>query len=111
MPVAAVAYVRAASGGVCDSHRAGAKRGRCDGVETVEPGRNRFTLSWWTTFHHSTIMVGYFEESNLVVIYDVNPDYGLFFVDAKRLYDAVATYPLLGAAGRPLGLVLCEISK
>ena len=74
---------------------------------------------WWSPVEigscffggHHSIIVGYFEESSLVAIYDVNPDYGLFFVDAKRLYDAVATYPLLGASGRPRGLVLCEISK
>jgi hypothetical protein len=68
-------------------------------------------INWVSCFfggHHS-ILLGYFEEQNLVAVFDVNHNYGAFLVDTRRLYDAVATFPIVGSQGNPRGLVIAEL--
>ena len=60
--------------------------------------------------HHS-LLVGFFAEQNLVAVFDVNDTYGLFLVDARRLFDACDTIPVEGISGRSRGLVICEVLK
>jgi hypothetical protein len=60
--------------------------------------------------HHSPLL-GYLEEQNLVAVFDVNHNYGAFLVDARRLYDAVATFPIVGSQGNPRGLVIAELLR
>jgi hypothetical protein len=65
-------------------------------------------LSCFFGGHHS-ILLGYIEEQNLVAVFDVNHNYGAFLVDARRLYDAVATFPIVGSKGKSRGLVVAEL--
>lgn len=51
---------------------------------------------------HFSPIVGYLEDRDLVAVFDVNHNYGLFFVDSKRLYDAVNTYDLQSGVCRAL---------
>ena len=56
--------------------------------------------------HYSPI-VGYWEDTKIVAIFDVNHNFGLFFVSAERLYDAVTTFDIQSGASR--GLVVIEV--
>ena len=57
---------------------------------------------------HFSPVIGYLPDQDLVAIFDVNHNYGVFLVDTKRLYDAVNTYDIMSKTTR--GLVLTEIT-
>lgn len=56
---------------------------------------------------HFSPLVGYFEELDLVAVFDVNHNYGLYFVDTYRLYEAVCTFDFSTKLYR--GLVVSEV--
>ncbi|KAI8827858.1 hypothetical protein BJ741DRAFT_654030 [Chytriomyces cf. hyalinus JEL632] len=49
---------------------------------------------------HFSPIVGYDPQEQIVADFDVNEEYGLFLVDAKRLFDAVDTYDLQSKKSR-----------
>jgi hypothetical protein len=58
---------------------------------------------WFVPFHfilaffggHFSVVVGYLEEEDLVAIFDVNHTYGgIYFIESKRLFDAINTVDL-----------------
>jgi hypothetical protein len=65
-------------------------------------------LSSFLGGHHS-IVLGYIVEENSVAVYDVNDEYGLFLVQAERLFEAVNTFPVTAINGRSRGVVVCEV--
>ena len=52
-------------------------------------------------------VVGFFDEVNLVAVFDVNHNYSLFFVTPERLFEAVNTFDVTSGKGR--GLVVVEV--
>jgi hypothetical protein len=58
---------------------------------------------------HFSNVLGYLEELNLVVIFDVNQEYGLFLVDAHRLYTSVFTPDFSFSNVKSRGILVTEI--
>lgn len=58
---------------------------------------------------HFSPILGYFEEENLVVIFDVNHNYGLYFVSPQRLYESIATYDISSNECR--GIILTKLNN
>jgi hypothetical protein len=56
---------------------------------------------------HFSPIVGYDEKEDLVAVFDVNHNYGMFLVKSERLWDAVNTFDFSAKGTR--GLVLVEI--
>lgn len=56
---------------------------------------------------HFSPVIGFFEDLNLVAVFDVNRQYGLFFVSPQRLYQAVNTHDVM--SGKNRGIVLVEV--
>jgi len=76
-----------------------------------------FNKPWWLPVNyvlglfggHFSPCIGYLEDQNLVAIFDVNHNYSTFLIDAKRLYEAVATHDQ--TTGKTRGLVVVEINN
>jgi hypothetical protein len=66
-------------------------------------------LNWLLCFFggHFSPISGYFEDLNIVAVFDVNHNYGLFFVSPERLYEAVNTYDVI--SGKNRGIVVVEV--
>lgn len=56
---------------------------------------------------HFSPIVGYLEVENLVAVFDVNHEYSVYLVDARRLYDSIATFDIMSGLSR--GYVVTEI--
>ncbi|KAJ3302805.1 hypothetical protein HDV03_004556 [Kappamyces sp. JEL0829] len=56
---------------------------------------------------HFSPIVGYLEDLDLVAIFDLNHNYGLFLVDSQRLFTAVNTLDFLSGTSR--GIVVCRV--
>ncbi|KAJ3409461.1 hypothetical protein CcCBS67573_g08871 [Chytriomyces confervae] len=56
---------------------------------------------------HFSPIVGYDPQEQIVAVFDVNEEYGLFLVDAKRLFDAVDTYDIQSKKSR--GLIVTDL--
>ena len=65
-------------------------------------------INWILAFFggHFSPVVGYFEDVNLVAIFDVNHTYSTFFVTPERFYDAIHTFDV--TSGKARGLVVTE---
>jgi len=57
---------------------------------------------------HFSPIVGYLEKEDLVAVFDVNHNYGLFLVKSQRLYDSISTYDL--SSGKCRGIVITTIN-
>jgi hypothetical protein len=64
---------------------------------------------WFLCFFggHFSPVIGFFEDLNLVAVFDVNSNYGLFFVSPQRLYQAVNTHDV--TSGKNRGIVVVEV--
>jgi len=51
---------------------------------------------------HFSPIVGYLEKEDLVAVFDVNKDYGIFLVPSRRLFDAVNTLDIISMTERAL---------
>ena len=60
---------------------------------------------------HFSNVLGYIEEDNLVVIFDVNHEYGVFVVDAHRLYESVNSPDISFSAVKSRALIVTELIK
>lgn len=60
---------------------------------------------------HFSNVLGYLEEDNLVVIFDVNHEYGVFVVDAHRLYESVNSPDISFTAVNSRALIVTELIK
>jgi len=77
-----------------------------------------YKFPWFVPFHfllglfggHFSPVVGYLEEEDLVAIFDVNHSYeGVYFIESKRLFDAVNTADLTIQPRTTRGVVVTEI--
>lgn len=71
------------------------------------PAPKWLPFSWLLGFvsGHFSPIIGYLKEEQQVVVFDVNHKYGLFLVDAKRMYDAVNTVDIMSNKTRALFVV------
>jgi len=56
---------------------------------------------------HFSPIIGYLEKEDLVAVFDVNHNYGLFLVKSERLYDSISTFDL--SSGKSRGIVITTI--
>ena len=65
-------------------------------------------INWILAFFggHFSPVVGFFEDVNLVAIFDVNHTYSTFFVTPERFYEAIHTFDV--TSGKARGLVVTE---
>ncbi|ETW05705.1 hypothetical protein H310_03418 [Aphanomyces invadans] len=58
---------------------------------------------------HFSNIVGYVEDEDLVAVFDVNHTYGPFFVESRRLYDAVNAHDF--QSGKTRALIVSQLHK
>lgn len=57
---------------------------------------------------HFSHIIGYLDKENLVAVFDVNHNYGLFFVEPERLYESIATHDF--TSGKSRGIVITTMN-